>query len=152
MESWQVFHAAQKGLPKGTLQKIYRKSCRLVYYWAADPRYTDEVKRNPLDRIRMMLEQLDLAGCGNFARWAIDYLAEPLGGCFAYKNPARSDKDSIDGEIADVAVAMGKLADEIRYAAEDGKITRDELARVDDYGLELHRQVDELLEVAKRAK
>jgi len=148
MESWQIFHAALKGLPTGTLQNIYRRSARLVQYWAADPKYCETHKRNPLDRIRIMLQQLDLAGCGNFSRWAIDYLAEPLGGCFAYKEAAKADKD-IDGEIADSLVAIGKLADEIRHSlADDGKIDEQEKSKIRDYALGAKRQIAELMDAA----
>ena len=130
------------------LQKIYRRSARLVQYWAADPRYCEETKRNPLDRIRDMLEALDMAGAGEFARWAVDYLAEPLGGQFAFKEAAKSDKGNFDAELADVTIALGKLADEIRFAKEDGRIDTKEKIRIKNYEQKLRRELDELLDAA----
>lgn len=148
MQSWQVYHAALKKLPPGMLQNLYRRSSRLIHYWAADPRYCEETKRNPLDRIRDMLDALDAAGAGEFARWAIDYMAAPLSGHFVFNDPATSDKGSIEGEVCDVTIALGKLADEIRFARQDGDIDGQELARIKDYARQLKREVDELLDAA----
>ena len=147
-ESWKIYHVALKKLTPGKLQKIYRRSSRLVSYWAADPRYCEETKRNPLDRIRVMLEELDLAGAGDYAQAAIDYMAAPIGGHFAFKEQAISDKGTIEGETADIAIALGKLADEVRFAMEDDKISTVERIRIKKYALNLKRQVDELLNAA----
>ena len=89
MKSWQVFHVALKMLPPGQIQGIFRRSTRLVNYWAADPRYCEETRRNPLDRIRELLEALDIAGAGDYARWAIDYMAAPLDGHFQNNGNAK---------------------------------------------------------------
>lgn len=148
MESWRIYHAALKKLPPGTLQKIYRRSARMVNYWAADPKYADAIKRNPLDRIRYMLQELDTAGAGDYARAAIDYLSAPLGGCFAEKEAVVSDKGTIDGEPADLAIALGKLADEILFAMADDEIDGAERIRIKDYARRLKREVDELLDAA----
>lgn len=148
MESWKIYHVALKKLAPGQLQKIYRRSSRLVNYWAANPRYCEETKRNPLDRIRTMLEELDLAGSGDYAREAIDYMAAPLGGHFALKEKAVSDKGTIEGETADIAIALGKLADEIRFAMKDDEIDAAERIRIKEYARELKHQVDELMNAA----
>lgn len=148
IESWQIYHVALKKLPSGTLQRIYRRSSRLVNYWAADPRYVDEIKLNPIDRIRKMIFELDTAGYGDYARAAIDYMAKPLGGCFEDKEPVVSDKGSVDGETSDVAIAFGKLADEIRFAMKDNEIDAAEQIRIKGYARELKRQVDELMDAA----
>ena len=108
IESWKIFHAALKKLPPGRLQAIWSRSARLVNYWAADPRYCEEIKRNPIDRVRPLLEELDLAGAGEYARAAIDYMAEPIGGRFNHSEPVTSDKGNIEGETADLCVAIGK--------------------------------------------
>ena len=146
MESWQVFHAALKKLPKGVIHNIFRRSASLVSQWAANPKYCECTKRNPIDRIRLMLEEMDTAGCGEYARWSIDYMAEPIGGRFEPLNPACSDKKSVDGEVADVAVRFGTLADEIRKAMADGSLDVDEIAVIKEHARELKSEVDQLLD------
>jgi len=148
IESWQIYHVALKKLPSGTLQRIYRRSCRLVHYWAADPRYVDETKRNPIDRIRQMLAELDTAGYGDYARAAIDYMAGPLGGEFGQKSGAVSDKNCVDGETADCMVALGKLADEIRYALADDYLDVAERVRIKEYSRKLITEIEQLLDAA----
>jgi len=148
IESWQIYNVALKKLPAGTLHKIYRRSCRLVNYWAADPRYVEEKKRNPIDRIRLMLAELDTAGYGDYARAAIDHMAEPLGGEFSTKKAAKSDKGCVDGETADCMVALGKLADEIRYALEDDFLDSAERIRIKEYARVVIAEVLQLLDAA----
>ncbi len=148
IESWQIYNVSLKKLPAGTLQRIYRRSCRLVNYWAADPRYVDENKRNPLDRIRQMLAELDTAGYGDYSRAAIDYIATPLGGEFAEKSAAKSDKGSVDGETSDCMIAMGKLADEIRFALSDGHLASADRIRIKEYSRKLISEVEQLLDAA----
>jgi hypothetical protein len=148
MESWQIFHVAHKKLPPGTLQSIYRRSARLVTYWAANPKYCEETKRNPIDRIRDMLEALDIAGFGEYSRAAIDYMAEPLDGCYADRRSACSDKGSIEGEVMDVTIALDKLSDEIRFALEDGELSTAEKIKIKNYAHQIKRGIYELLDAA----
>lgn len=148
IESWQIYHVAIKKLPAGTLQKIYRRSSRLASYWAADPRYADETKKNPIDRTRQLLAELDTAGYGDYARAAIDYMAEPLGGLFAKNTSAKSDKGNINGETADCMIAMGKLADEVRYSLKDSELTTSEHIRIKDYARKLMSEIEQLLDAA----
>jgi len=146
MESWQIYHVAHKKLPKGRLQQIYRRSVRLVTYWAANPRDCDVTQRNPLDRIRLMLDELDMAGYGEYARAAIDYMAEPLGGEFAEKTVAVSDKGSVDGEAADLSVAAGTLIGEIRNALEDDRLDTAERIRIKEAARKAVQEIDQLLD------
>jgi len=148
MESWQFFYVAKKQLPPGTLQAIYRRSARLVTYWAANPRHCEETKKNPIDRIKEMLEAMDIAGFGEYSRAAIDYMAAPLGGCFADRKTACSDKGSIEGEVADVTIALGKLADGIRYSLEDGELDTAEKIKIKNYARQIRREVEQLLDAA----
>lgn len=148
MESWQIYHIAMKKLPPGRLQQIYSRSCRLVTYWAANPRYCNETKRNPLDRIRIMLEELDAAGYGDYARAAVDYISEPLGGEFSCSKTAESDKGNVDGEAADLSVAAGTLIGGIREALEDGKIDTAERISIKQWARDTIKEIDELLDAA----
>lgn len=147
MESWQVFHAAQKKLPKGMIQSIYRRSSPLVSQWSANPKYCECTHRNPIDRIRIMFEEMETAGCGEYARWAIDYMAEVLGGRFAPFGDVSSDKGSVDGEVMDVTIAIGSLANEMRESLSDGRLTESEIAIIKERARALKSEVDQLLDV-----
>lgn len=148
MESWQIFFIAHKKLPPGRLQNIYRRSSRLIAYWAANPRDCDVTHRNPIDRIRMMLDELNMAGYGEYARAAIDYMAEPLGGEFTEKETSVSDKGSVDGEAADLSVASGMLVNEIRSALEDNLLDTAERIRIKAAARKAIQEVEQLLDAA----
>jgi len=148
IESWQIFYIAQKKLPTGRLQNIYRRSARLVAYWAANPRDCDVTHRNPIDRIRMMLDEMNLAGYREYATAAIDYMAEPLDGEFAKKETSVSDKGSVDGEAADLSVASGILINEIRNALEDDLLDTAERIRIKGAARKAIQEIEQLLDAA----
>ncbi len=148
IESWQIYHMANKKLPPGRLQNIYRRSARLVAYWAANPRDCDVTHRNPIDRIKMMLEELAAVGFEEYAKAAIDYMCEPMGGEFASKNPAKSDKGTVDGEAADLSVAVGGLIGEIREALENGSVDTAERIRIKDAARKAIVEIEQLLDAA----
>ena len=152
MESWQIYFIAHKKLPQGRLQNIYRRSTRLVAYWAANPRDCDVTHRNPIDRIRIMLDELNMAGYGEYARAAIDYMAEPLDGEFSDKTAAISDKGSVDGEAADLSVASGALVAEIRDALEDDLLNTAERIRIKEAARKAILEIEQLLDAAGMEK
>lgn len=147
-ESWVIFKIAKDKLPIGAVQRIFTRSSRLVNYWAANPRTCEVTKRNPVDQIRLLLEQIDLAGYGDYARAAIDYMAEPLGIIGVDIDPAQTDKYSIDGEIADISIALGDLASQIRKAGADGRMDTAEKIRIKDAARTIKREVEQLLDAA----
>ncbi|MBN2061414.1 MAG: hypothetical protein JW882_13460 [Deltaproteobacteria bacterium] len=168
MESWRIFAVASKRMDRSILWNIWRKvtpdiekiwakkpkeaednyksTVRMIQKWAADPRNCAETSRNPLDRIRLFLDELDSIGEGKYARAAIDYMAEPLGGCFAYKEDAVSDKCTIDGEATDALIALGNLMDKLREDLIDGVL--DDKMKAQDLARYAKRQIDEILAAA----
>ena len=147
LQTWQVYHAAHKILGPD-LPKLYTRSARLVAYWAADPRFTDIQHRNPIDRVGDMLVLLDLRGAGDIARAAVDLLARRLGGRFVETEPARSDKGTVDGEAADIAIAAGRLVSNIREALADDTLSATERIRVKELARIAKREIDQLLDAA----
>jgi hypothetical protein len=146
MESWQVFHYAQKVLPPETLRLIYTRTTRQVYYWAANPAHSKST-RNPIDRLARVLGELDKAGYEHVAQAAIDLLAAPLGGCFAFLESEPCDKCSLDGELTDTLEALGEFAKECRKAAEDGKLDAEERGRVLKSMRSLQSEINQVIEV-----
>lgn len=144
-ESWRIFHIARTKLSKGFVHNLYGRMTRSVEKWAANPRTCGQTARNPIDRTRILLDELNLMGYGDYARAAIDYMAEPLGCHCAEKSGAKSDKGTVDGEIADLASAVGNVADHIRDFVEKGKGDPVQINEAIRYG---KRQFDELLDAA----
>jgi len=148
IEPWQIYRVALKYLDKGFLQSIYTRSMRLFYYWAANPKHVDNSERTPLERLRIMLNAIDDIGMGEYSRAAIDYLAEPLDGGFAYKNQSKSDKGTIDGELADISIALGNLGAQVRDAFEDGRVDSAEKIRIKEAARNTKREIEQLLDAA----
>ena len=142
-----IFNIARKKLPAGTVQGIFSRSSRLVDYWSADPRYCGETRRNPLDRVRLLLDELDSAGYGDYARAAIDYMAEPLGGRFCGTETAKSDKGTVSGEVMDATICLGSLAKTIETALEDDRLSEKEKVEIKGEARRLVVQIEQLLDV-----
>lgn len=147
-ESWQIFKIAKKRLDPGTLQRIYRRSTRLIDMWAANPSNCEITSRNPLDRMRMLLDALDTAGCEDYARGAIDYMAEPLGGQFAVVGRERSDRGDVDGELADLFSVGGRFAALIRSSLEDGDLDTSERIAIKNMAREIVKELNQVLDAA----
>ena len=150
MQSWQVFSYARKILSPGFLQGLYRRSVPLIYSWAASP-LNERHDRNPIDRITAMLAELDMRGRGDVSRAAIDIMAKPLGGCFAYFEDAESDKGNIDGEVADVAVALGRLAETCRTAMADGEVNAEERGDILESMRKVYLELGQIMAKARQA-
>jgi hypothetical protein len=148
IKSWMVYKAAIKYLPSGAIQNIFRKSTRLIYMWAANPEECEVVARNGLDRMRMFLDALDTYGGGDIAREAIDYLAEPLGGHFAPFGNEVSDRQDVDGELADLFSAGGIFSAKLREALSDGTITPAERITIKEHARQVARELNQVLDAA----
>ena len=142
-----IFKIARKKLPAGTVQGIFSRSTRLVDYWAADSRYCEETRRNPIERIRMLLDELDSAGYGDYARAAIDYMSEPLGGCFTCTTPSTSDKGTVAGEVMDATICLGNLAKIIEEALADNQISDREKVEIKGEARRMVVQIEQILDV-----
>lgn len=147
-ESWRIFRLAKQELPPGVIQKLYTRSSRLVDLWAANPRYCEATARNPLDRIRILLKELALAGYEDYVVGTLDWLAEVVGRRTALVGRVASDKGTVDGEIGDLAVAMGLLVNEVRQAVTDNRLDGGELLRIKNSALRVSNEVDQLLDAA----
>lgn len=147
-KSHQIFHIARKTLSDGQLHSIFGRTTRYMQMWAADPRYCEVVRRNVLDQVRDFINALDDHGRGDVVRAALEYMVGSLPFKVCDDGGAVSDKGSIDGEIADLTRALGRLATVIEVAREDGVIETDELIRIKRAAGELKRGVDELLDAA----
>lgn len=147
-ESWRVFKVAKKHLEPGALQRIYSKSTRLLDMWAANPNHCEITARNPLDRMRLLLDELDSAGFEDYARAAVDYLAEPLGGQFALFGHDKSDRDDVDGELADLFSTGGMFSTRLREALADGHLDTAERITLKQMARQVILELNQVLDAA----
>ena len=78
-QSWQFWAAAKKTLGESRLLLILgRRNGRTIRMYSADPRYTQERCRDPLEHLHIILSELDTFGRGDIARLAIAYLSTAL--------------------------------------------------------------------------
>jgi len=146
-ETWRIFHVAKKVITAEVLRKIYTRSSRLVDAWAADPRFCEVTARNPLDRMKILFTELSMAGRDAEVVAALDWLAEVVDRRTERLGQVCADK-GVDGEIADMAVAMGHLVATVRAAKDDGHIDDGELIRIKRAAGELASECDQLLDAA----
>jgi hypothetical protein len=145
-ESWQIFKIAKKKLPSGVLQRIFRRSTRLVDMWAANPANCEVTAKNPIDRVRDLLDELGSVGQEDHARAAIDYMAEPLGGQFAPFGYDCSDRKDVDGELADLFTAGGLLSAKIREALNNGKLDTAERIAIKGHARKVVCELNQVLD------
>jgi hypothetical protein len=146
--SHQIFKIGLKELSDGERHRIFGKSTRYMDMWAADPRFCEVTRRNPLDQLKAFLSALDDHGRADVARAAIEFLAQPVGLRVCSDAAPESDKGSVDGEIADVTRALGRLTLMIESAREDGALETAELIRIKRAAVLLKCECDQLLDAA----
>ncbi len=78
-QSWQFWAAAKKLLGETRLMMILgRRNGRTIRTYSADPRYTQQRCKDPLEHLHTILSELDTFGRGDVARLAIQYLETAL--------------------------------------------------------------------------
>ena len=131
----RFFRACIRDVGMARLQKLYKKSPTEIYRWAADPRTNGEIRRNPLDRIQMLLEDLCELGYDDVARAAVSVMAETIGCELADKNGVTPDGATIELEcLQDYpllvefhgAIQKGRPIEEVRHCHDEAKREIDE--------------------------
>ena len=112
--SWQFFHACRKVLGDSCIQKIYKRSLRQIYRWSADPTYADQVERNPIDRLKLILEKLCEVGREDIATAGVNMLAEVVGCELRKIDRVEPDQESIEDECLDDYPALTAFHTAIR--------------------------------------
>jgi hypothetical protein len=148
IKSWQIFRQAKKKLPKGVLHKIFGKSTRLVDMWSANPSHCEVTARNPLDRLHLLIDELDNAGCEDYARATVDFLSEPLNGQFVPFGDETSDRKDVDGELADLLAAAGEFCARLREVLADGQINTAERIMVKESARNVLKEINQCLDAA----
>ncbi len=121
----QFFSAANTILGVSEMVKLWNKSQRQIYTWAADPDFTEHNGKNPLDLLRATMRRLQEAGRDDVVEMGLRLLTEPLGYEIS-RMDIQSDKGSASLELMDVTEALGQVASGLRDILEDGEITEEE--------------------------
>ncbi len=123
-QSWQFWAAAKKLLGETRLMMILgRRNGRTIRTYSANPRYTQQRCKDPLEHLHAILSELDTFGRGDIARLAIRYLETALAN---QEIPAASElQDTIEAEVLADYQAVAAM-----QAAIDGERPIDEVAEL----------------------
>ncbi len=101
MKSWQIYDEARKRL-KNELYEIYgNRNARMINYWAQDPNFSADPKRNPIDRLALLLDRLVEQGNRDVALSALRILAHNADCVLEDRIEVVPDRDTLLGEIID---------------------------------------------------
>jgi len=101
MKSWQIYERARRVL-KHEMYEIYgNRSSRMIDYWAQDPDFSAETKRNPLDRLEELLRRLCESGEREAAMAALRILAHATNCYIRERSEVTPDKETLAEEIVD---------------------------------------------------
>jgi hypothetical protein len=101
MKSWQIYNTART-LMKSQLLAVYgNRNSRIIDYWAQDPAFSADHKRNPIDRMEALLGKLCECGRREVAISAVRILANQTNCTVQDREEVIPDKDSLLEEILD---------------------------------------------------
>lgn len=155
MLSWQIYDVARKTL-KNELHEIYgNRSARMIHYWAQDPHFCADPKRNPIDRLEKLLERLAEAGRRDVALAALRILGQKLNCTINTRCEVIPDKETLLGEIVDdmpclIAYQEALAGDDIEAVDRAEAELQRELAENRVKFLEIQRQKQEQNRTRKR--
>lgn len=146
-----VFAAAQHLLGEDFLASLTKKSVTQIYRWSADPDRCDQVSRNPMDILAIILDRIQELGREDVVEASLRVLAAPLG-YHVQAREIRSDKNSAQREGNDCMVALGRAVQLLDESLEDGKIDEEECDKILPEALNLVRQAHELVDALMKRK
>ena len=134
MKSWQIYDAARKAL-KNEMYEIYgNRNARMIDYWAQDPDFSADPKRNPIDRLELLLCALTDSGRRDIAMSALRLLAGVINCAVSSRDDVVPDRDTLLGEIVDDMPCL---------TAYQRALEGDDLEEVDRTEAELQRELAE---------
>jgi len=142
LKTWQFFHSYRKTLGDTFLTKLFNRGSRQILRWAADPDFTTDHERNPLDRMKIILERLSEIGRDDIARGTVSFLAGAIGCELRCLEPAEPDQPTVEAECLDDYPAVTRFHDAIR--------TVESVAVIRHLWQEAKRELDETYEMAVR--
>lgn len=156
--SWQFYHTCKRLLGDAFLQKLFQRSLRQIQRWSADPDFTTDHERNPMDRYEVLLARLMELGREDVARSAVSRQAHVVNAELRLLEDVDPDVRSIPEKCLDdlpalanfhhVLLSRGKhQIDEVRAAWQMAKRELDE-----DFELWVRLHAEELPSIGARRK
>lgn len=121
LKSWQFFLSCRRILGDTFLTTLFNRGQRQIYRWSADPDFNSPEgnERNPLDRLKTVLERLTERGRFDVAMSALTILANAIGCEIQPTHPIVPDQETIETEMLDDYPAILKLHESIRSKESD---------------------------------
>ena len=124
LKSWQFFHACRVILGPEVVGRICGRCKRQAYRWAADPRYCDNVERNPIDWLGDLFEMLIEIGRRDIVLAGLRTLAEKANTEVKDLEPCCPDKETIAEECLDDYPAVSAFHTAIREGQDTKEVQR----------------------------
>ncbi|GAB6178571.1 hypothetical protein JCM16814_34620 [Desulfobaculum senezii] len=135
LQPWEMMRAAKDALGMSALNRIFMTGDKTLYKQMRNPDFGGESHRPVIQRVRMVLHDLDNAGASELARAMLNYIAVPLGVHVVPNASATPDKDNMQDECLDDYPCLVALHDAIR----SGQGVR----AIESLAEEVKREVDE---------
>ncbi|MFK4765452.1 hypothetical protein ACI3L3_11850 [Desulfobaculum sp. SPO524] len=135
LQPWEMMREAKDALGIAALQRIYVVGVKSLYKQMKNPDYAGETHKPVIQRVRMMLHDLNNAGASELARAMLNYMAVPLEVHVVPNASARPDKDNMQDECLDDYPCLVALHDAIRSGQD--------VRAIESLAEEVKREVDE---------
>ncbi|MFV0420614.1 hypothetical protein [Oleidesulfovibrio sp.] len=109
LEAWEMMSEAKDALGMPALERIFKVGHKQIYKQMRNPDYSGDSARPVIQRVRMLLHDLDKAGADDLARAMLGYMAEPLGMHCIPNAVAEPDKPTLAEECLDDLPALVAL-------------------------------------------
>lgn len=97
--SFEMMQQIKDAIGAVKMQKIFSVGQTQILRYCRNPQFTEDSERNPIDRMRLLLEQAQEAGADDAVLAALDHIMAPLGLRVAFKENVEPDKPSTDEEL-----------------------------------------------------
>lgn len=122
-DSWKLMLKIRESLGKSGLTAVFQKSATQIGRYCQGMACQDRQK-NPLDRMRKLIESLQAKGGNELAKEVVNFLAEPLACRLQPVSYSRPDKDTITEECLDDYPEKTRLDELILNNAHPNQVVR----------------------------
>lgn len=124
LEPWELMSAAKDVLGVPSLGRILGVGHMQIYRQVRNPDFTEDFIRSPIQRIRVLVYELDQRGERELAEGILNYMAEGADMHVAPNSCATPDKDSVEGECLDDYPVLVEFHEAVRNGADLRELER----------------------------
>ncbi|GFM38295.1 hypothetical protein DSM19430T_29790 [Desulfovibrio psychrotolerans] len=118
LQAWEMMLEAKDCLGMSALERIFKIGHKQIYKTMRNPDYDGDTARPFIQRVRMLLHDLNEAGGEELARAMLNYMAEPLEMHCIPNATGTPDKPDVMAECLDDYPALTKLHTAIQDRAD----------------------------------